>query len=290
VKFWQATSWVETEQLVDIARFAEEVGFHGIFNSDHAFFPEQYTQQYPGSKNGEMPMRSHWPYPDCWVTIAAMAAATSRIEFSTAVYILPLRSPFEVAKATSTLAITSNNRFALGIGVGWLKEEFDICGVDFHSRGKRTDEMIEILHKFWRGGIVSHQGRFFNFPAVQMEPHPPKPIPIYVGGKSPAALRRAAWLGDGWIGNGQSIDEVRDILAKLNDMRREAGRSHLPFETIIPLTTVPNVDTFRLLQQQGMTASFSMPFTLELGLTSTLDQKKRVMEKFARDIIHKMRD
>jgi probable F420-dependent oxidoreductase len=288
MKFWQATSWVETEQLVDIAKFAEEVGFHGIFNSDHAFFPKQYTQQYPGTKGGEMPMRSHWPYPDCWVTIAAMAAVTTRLNFSTAVYILPLRSPFEVAKATGALSIISNNRFALGIGVGWLKEEFEICGIDFHTRGKRTDEMIEVLHKFWRGGIVAHQGRFFNFPELQMEPHPQKPVPIYVGGKSPAALRRAAMLGDGWIGNGQTAEEVPEILDKLNHMREEAGRSGLPFEAIIPLTESPNIDTFKRLEDRGMTASFSMPFTLELGMSSTIDQKKQVMERFARDIIRKM--
>jgi probable F420-dependent oxidoreductase len=288
MKFWQATSWVETEQLVDIAKFAEEVGFHGIFNSDHAFFPKQYTQQYPGTKSGEMFMRSHWPYPDCWVTIAAMAAVTTRLEFSTAVYILPLRSPFEVAKATSALAIMSNNRFALGIGVGWLKEEFEICGINFHTRGKRTDEMIEVLHKFWRGGIVAHQGRFFNFPELQMEPHPEKPVPIYVGGKSPAALRRAAMLGDGWIGNGQTVEEALEILVKLKHMREEAGRGGLPFEAIIPLAAPPDIDTFKRLEDQGMTASFSLPFTLELGMTSTIDQKKRVMERFARDIIEKM--
>jgi alkanesulfonate monooxygenase SsuD/methylene tetrahydromethanopterin reductase-like flavin-dependent oxidoreductase (luciferase family) len=121
-----------------------------------------------------------------------------------------------------------------------------------------------------------------------MEPHPEKPVPILVGGKSPAALRRAAILGDGWIGNGQTVEEVPEILAKLDRMRREAGRSALPFETIIPLSVAPNVDTFKRLRDQGMTASFSLPFTLELGMTSTVDQKKRVMERFARDIIQKM--
>jgi probable F420-dependent oxidoreductase len=288
VRFWQPTSWVETEQLVEVAKFAEEVGFHGIFTSDHAFFPKDYTQQYPGSKSGEMPMRSHWPYPDCWVTIAAMAAVTTRLQFSTAVYILPLRSPFEVAKATGTLAITSNNRFALGIGVGWLKEEFDISGVDFHTRGKRTDEMIEVLHKLWRGGIVAHHGHFFDFPELQMEPHPNKPVPIFVGGKSPAALRRAATLGDGWIGNGQTVEEAAEILGKLDHMRREAGRSQLPFETIIPLTAPPDADTFKRLEDQGMTASLSSPFTYELGMTSTIDEKMRVLERFARDVIQKV--
>jgi probable F420-dependent oxidoreductase len=288
MKFWQATSWIETEQLIDVAKFAEEVGFHGVFNSDHAFFPKDYTRQYPGTESGEMPMRPHWPYPDCWVTAAAMAAVTTRLEVSTAVYILPLRSPLEVAKATSTLAITSNHRFALGIGVGWLKEEFDICGVDFHTRGKRTDEMIEVMHKFWRGGMVAHRGRFFDFPELQMEPHPSKPVRIFVGGKSPAALRRAATLCDGWIGNGQTPEEVPGILAELNQMRREAGRSQLPFETIIPLTTMPNVDVLRRLEEQGMTGSFGLQFTQELGMTSTIDEKKRVMERFARDIIQKM--
>src|SRR5215469_15419844 len=112
MKFWQSISWIEADQLVEIAKFAEEVGFHGVINSEYLFL---------------------------------------------------LRNPIEVAKVAGTCALISNNRVSVGFGVGWQKEEFDAMGVDFHTRGKRTDEMIEVMRKLWRGGVVSHHGRFFQF-------------------------------------------------------------------------------------------------------------------------------
>src|SRR6185369_4233142 len=135
-----------------------------------------------------------WPYPDCWVTIAAMAAVTTRLKFSTSVYVLPLRNIFEVAKATGTLAIMSDNRFVLGAGLGWMKDEFDIYGVPFETRGRRTSEMMVVLRKLWAGGMVSHQGEFFDFAPLQIAPAPDRTVPIYLGGSSAPALKRIAAL------------------------------------------------------------------------------------------------
>jgi probable F420-dependent oxidoreductase len=241
------------------------------------------------------------PYPEVWSSFGAMAAVTKRLWFTSSVYILPLRSPLEVAKATGTLALISRNRVALGIGVGWIKEEFDAMGVDYRTRGQRTDEMIDVLHKLWRGGWVSHQGKFFSFPEIEMCPAPEKPVPIYCGGTSPAALRRAATLCDGYIGPGHTVEQVPEVLAELNRLRAEAGRDHLPFEMIlpvVPLASPPDADTFKRLEELGMTATFAAPFDAGgldrrrtsslVGRTSTLDDKKRVMEDYARNIIHKV--
>ncbi len=288
MKFWQMVCWMETDQLVEIARFAEELGFEGVMNADHAIYPETVKAPYPYSPTGKPLMSPDWEYPDCWVTLGAMAAATSRIKLSTSVYVLPLRNPFEVAKATGTLAIMSRNRFILGAGIGWMKDEFDIYGVDFASRGRRMDEMIAILRKFWAGGMVSHRGAMFDFDPVQIAPAPGRPVPIFLGGSSAPALRRAAAIADGWIGAGNAPDEVPAILAELRRLRGEAGCAHAPFETVIGLNAPPDIDMFRRLEDQGMTAGISYPFYFSLGLRSSIDDKKRVMADFARRFIGKV--
>jgi len=286
MKFWQMLTWMEPEQMVDVARFAEEVGFEGVMLGDHGVFPRDVKSVYPYSADGKPPMAPDSWYPDCWVSIAAMAAVTQRLKFSVSVYVLPLRNPFEVARATGSLDIFSKGRFILGIGAGWMKDEFDIYGIDFHTRGKRMDEMVTILRKFWQGGMVEHRGEFFNFEPLEISPAPGRPVPIFTGGSNPVALKRAAYRGDGWIGAGNTPDEVPAILAELTRLRREAGREQLPFETVIGLKTPPDVDTFKRLEQQGMTAGVSYPFMFSLGSrTSTLDQKKRAMEQFAEQII-----
>ncbi|MFT4054422.1 MAG: TIGR03619 family F420-dependent LLM class oxidoreductase [Novosphingobium sp.] len=285
MKFWQMLSWVEVDQLVPLAKFAEELGFTGVMNSDHAVYPEEVLAPYPYSESGRPMMEPDWPYPDCWVTIAAMAAVTTRLRFSTSVYVLPLRNVFEVAKATGTLALMSDNRFVLGAALGWMKDEFDIYGVPFKTRARRTDEMIDVLRKLWAGGMVEHHGEFHDFPRLQIAPAPEKPVPVYLGGASAPALRRVAERGDGWIGAGNTPEEVPRILAELKRLRVEAGRDHLPFETVIGLSTPPDLDTFRRLHDQGMTSGVAYPFVFALGLRSSLDDKKRAMERFAKEII-----
>lgn len=287
MKFWQSLTWVETDQLIDVARFAEAVGFDGVMLADHGVFPREIRSAYPYASDGAPPMDSSAHYPDCWATLGALAAATTRLRFSISIYVLPLRNVFEVARATGTIAILSGNRFALGAGVGWMKEEFDVYGVDFKTRGRRTDEMIEVLGQLWRGGMVEHHGRFFDFPALEIAPAPSRPVPIWWGGASEAALRRTAMLCDGWIGAGNTPEEVPPILARLSELRAEAGRASRPFETVVGLKTPPDVDTFKRLEAKGMTTGISYPFKFALGERSSLDAKKRLMEDFAEKFIRR---
>jgi probable F420-dependent oxidoreductase len=285
MKFWQVVPWMETEQLMEVAQFAEEVGFYGVMNADHAVYPDDVKAPYPYSPDGKAPMSPDWEYPDAWVTIAAMAAVTKRIKFSTTVYVLPLRNVFEVAKATGTLAIISKDRFILGAGLGWMKDEFDIYGVKFEDRGSRTSEMIEVLRKLWAGGMVEHHGKYFDFPRLQIAPNPKQTIPIYLSGSSAPALKRTARLADGWIGPGNTPESASEMLKTLKSLRKEFGRENTPFETIIGLTTPPDLDTFKRLHDEGMTASVSYPFYFSLGMHSSIDDKKRVMEQFANTFI-----
>ena len=289
MKFWQALTWMEPEQMLEVARHAEALGFDGLMLGDHGVYPRDIESPYPYSPTGRPPMSADAWYPDCWATIGALAAVTRRIRFSVGVYVLPLRNVFEVARATGTLAILSGGRFILGSGLGWMKEEFDIYGVEFRTRASRHDEMVDVLRKLWAGGMVEHHGRHFDFPPVQISPAPPAPVPVYTGGGTPAALKRAAQLADGWIGAGNSPDEVPSLLADLARLRGEAGRSQLPFETVIGLNTPPDVDTFRRLEDAGMDTGVSYPFKYIVGERSTVDEKKRAMDRFAESIIRRFR-
>ena len=290
MKFWQMVTWAETTHYREIARMAEELGFHGIMNADHAFFPQQVNSPYPYSADEKPPMPNHSEYPDTWVSLAQMAAVTERLMFSTSVYILPLRNPIEVAKATGSLALMSDNRFALGAGVGWMKEEFEAYGIDFHTRGRRYDECLDCLRQLWTGDWVEYHGEFIHFDTLRILPAPTAPVPIYLGGSSEPALRRTARMADGWIGNGNSVAEVPPLMRRLRELRIEYGRSEEPFETIIGLTEAADVDTLRRLQDEGMTAGVSPPFAFTVGWESTLEQKRAAMEQFAQQYIQPLAD
>jgi len=285
MKFYQMLTWMEPEQILDVARFAEELGFEGVMLGDHGVYPLEVKAPYPYSADGRPPMAPDSWYPDCWATIGAIAAVTRRIRFAVAVYVLPLRNVFEVARATGTLAILSGNRFILGAGIGWMKDEFDIYGVDFHTRGRRFDEQLDALRQLWGGGMVEYHGTLIDFPPLQISPAPERTVPIFTGGTSPVALKRAAEKADGWIGAGNKPEEVPAILDEFRRLRRAAGRDHLPFETVIGLSSPPDLGTFQRLGDAGMTSGVSYPFMYTVGKTSTLDQKKHAMEDFARRFI-----
>ena len=288
MKFWQVVSFSEPEQLIEIARAAEEAGFAGVLLSDHLFFPGKLESRYPYSADGKPMFDGAMPFPEPFVAIAAMAAATARLRFGTMVYILPLRHPLEVAKAVGTAAVLSGGRVLLGTGAGWIREEYAALGVDFASRGRRYDEMIEVLRKAWSGRMVEHRGAHFDLGSFQMSPAPATPVPIAIGGTSDVALRRAARLGDGWIGTGQSPDEALALLAKLALLRRAEDRATTPFEAIVPLTTPPDADTIARLADAGMTATTAWPFLYTLGPGSTMEQKRDAMLRFGEQVIAKL--
>jgi probable F420-dependent oxidoreductase len=277
VKLWQVASFAEPDQLLGIARAAEEAGLEGVLVSDHLFFPGHIDSRYPYSEDGKPAFDGASPFPEPWTTIAAMAAVTTRLRFATMVYILPLRHPLEVAKAVGTAALLSGGRVALGVGAGWIREEFDVLGIDFATRGARMDEMIDVMRAVWSGDMVGHRGRFFDFAPLQMSPPPPAPPPIWVGGLSAAALRRAATRGDGWIGTGQTPDEAIRIVAELRRRRADSPRAAHPFEAVVPLVVPPERDLFARLAEGGVTATTLWPFSYTIGPGSTLAQKRDAM-------------
>jgi probable F420-dependent oxidoreductase len=288
MKFWQVVSFSEPEQLVEIARAAEEAGFHGVLLADHIFFPGELRSRYPYSADGKPAFDGATPFPDPWTTIAAMSSVTTRLRFGTMVFILPLRHPLELAKTLGTLALLSGGRVVLGAGAGWVREEFDTLGIPFETRGKRMEEMVAVMRQVWTGRMVEHRGRFFEHGPLQMSPAPGHAIPIYFGGISDVALARAARLGQGWIGTGQMPEEAVELCRKLARLRAEAGREREPFETIVPLVVPPEPDLLRRLEAEGMTSTSAYPFTYTIGPTSTLAQKREQMLRFGETVIAKL--
>ena len=203
-----------------LVRLAEANGFDSVIAVDHVVLPDTYSSTYPYSATGRLPGDRTASLPDPLIWIAAMAAVTTRLRFMTGVIILPLRNPLVLAKQVATIDSMSGGRIELGIGVGWLKEEFAAVGVPFERRGKRADEYVAAMRALWARDGASYAGEFVNFRDVSCNPKPVAGrVPIVVGGHSEAAARRAGRLGDGFF---PSIGSPLDTMPLLDVARRAA--------------------------------------------------------------------
>ena len=191
---------------------AEAAGFESLWTVEHVLYPEGYESTYPYSPTGKMPGTADSPIPDPMAWLSFVAATTSTIKLATGILIVPQRQPAVLAKEVATVDSLSEGRVMLGIGVGWLEEEFDALGVPFGNRGKRTDEYIDVMRKLWADDAVSYDGEFVSFGPVSSNPKPHnKSVPIHVGGHSRKAAERAGRLGDGFFPGTGNIPELLDI-------------------------------------------------------------------------------
>ena len=253
MKVWCGIGFLDPPAWLDVARACDEFGYHGVLVSDHVVFPETVESPYPYSQDGA-PLwdMASTPWLDPWVTIGAMAAITERLQFGTNVYVAPARHPLVVAKAVATASLLSNGRVAFGAGVGWMREEFVAVDQDFTTRGRRLDEMIEILRALWAGGYVEHHGRDYDFDPLTLALVPPGPVPIYIGGESEPALRRAA-RNDGWIGNLRTEEQGLADVAELQSYRADYGsQAGEDFEIMLTLLVPPDRDLFGRLEDAGV--------------------------------------
>ncbi len=214
------------ELFGQLAREAEEFGFESLWTVEHVVVPQPHTP-YPGSKDGQMPGGDHVAIPDPLIPLGYAAAVTSRIKLATGIVILPQRHPLYLAKQLATIDLLSHGRMMLGIGSGWMKEEFAAVGVDFHRRGAITDESIQALRALWRDNPASFHGEHFHFHDVKSLPKPVQPggIPIHVGGHSPAAARRAGRFGDGFFPTIVEPAKLKAIFATVREEAKKAGRN-----------------------------------------------------------------
>ncbi len=212
----------------EMARAAEGAGIESVWTVEHVIYPEGYESAYPYSRTGKMPADASTPIPDPLVWLAWVGAATSRLKLATGILILPQRNPLVLAKEIATLDALSQGRVMLGIGVGWLEEEFDALGVPFARRGARTDDYLAAMRALWDGDHASHHGEFASFDDVSSNPKPAQGrVPIHVGGHSRAAAERAGRSGDGFFPGGGDLAELIDVVRQ---SAADAGRDPLDIE------------------------------------------------------------
>jgi probable F420-dependent oxidoreductase len=285
-------------EALAVARMLDEAGFDGVVCADHLIYPRELSSPYP-SPTGRPMWSPDTAWPDSWVLIGAMASLTHRLRFSNAVYVAPARPLLEVAKQVATASVISDGRVSLAVGAGWMREEFELMGQDFDSRGKRLDEMIPALRALWRGGWVSWSGRYYQVPELMIEPHPAA-VPILCGGESDAALRRAARLCDGWVGTAYAWDDAVDYVQKLTALRREYGRQDEPFDIMLALLEAPSADLFRRAEDAGITAVMCAPWAgvgdVQAGdhesfkaFGPSAERFRPSIERFAETVIEKCR-
>jgi probable F420-dependent oxidoreductase len=282
MRFCQSLMYSHPDQWVELARHAESVGFDELALHDHIFHPEKLTSSYPYSADGNPPFPPGTAWPDVWVMAGAMAAATERIEFVTHIYILPARNPFVVAQAVGTAAFVSGNRVRLGVGAGWMREEFDHLGQAFERRGARMEEQIQVLRTLWQGGMVEHHGEFYDFDRLEMAPAPSAPVPIMIGGHSDRALRRAAAVGDGWLGVHYGRDELKGYIERVQQQRVEQGTTDRPFEIEAAINdALPHAEVCAELAEAGLDTLITSAWLVQGHTFASLDDNKRALDAFA---------
>jgi len=281
MEYWLGIFHEDNSQLKEIARAAERMGYTGIGLPDHIAMPKGYTSVHP---SGERHIEHDTCFPDTLISAATLLAVTERLRVMSYIYVLPMREPFSVARQVATICEQSDHRFDFGVGAGWCEDEFRIMGQDFHSRGARMDEMLAVLRGFWEHGELAHSGRFFDFPTVGMEPRPSRRVPVWVGGKSRAALARAA-RHDGWLGMNYPMDEIRGLLATLEEERHKhldaGGTDHGNFRRFVIPLAMPSKAVYDELAGWGVDATVVMPWGVENPECASLEAKLEAMQRFA---------
>lgn len=282
MKFYVSLAFLDTTEVVEIARAADDLGYEGLGIPDHVVNLETLKTPYPYTKDGKRRWEAFTDWPDPWVLIGGLALVTSRTRFVTTVYLPAMRDPYSAAKAIGTAAVLAGGRLELGIGVGWCEEEFTLMGQQFARRGKRTDEMLGLMKELWKPGWTEFDGEFYKTPKLEMEPTPP-PIPVYVGGLSDIALRRAA-RHDGWIGDLITTDRALERIGKLRELRAEKGLTMDGFEVLTPLTDAFTPEHYDRAEAGGITGIITMPWMFYAGPQASLAEKIDGMKRFRKDL------
>jgi probable F420-dependent oxidoreductase len=288
VKFVSGFVWIDPRHYVPLAQSAEASGWDGVVLSDHLVHLERIETPYPYAEDGQRPWQAADAYPDVWVSIGAMAAVTERLRFTTFVVKLPIRLPVIVAKSATSVAVLTGNRFAFGVGLSPWPEDFQVTGQDWKSRGKRMDEMIEIIRGLATGEFFEYHGDHYDIDSIKICPVPTEPLPILIGGHAEPALRRAARLGDGWMHAGGDQGVLEGLLSRLSELRKQYGRDREPFEIHVISMDAYTVDGVRRLEDLGVTdviVGFRNAYEVD---TQTLQHKIDALRQFADNVIAKV--
>ena len=234
--------------ITPMACRADELGYESIWLGEHLLFPSKIESKYPYNPEAGAPLPST-PLFDPFVTFSFLAARTRQIRLGTGIFILPLRHPVHVARHLATLDVLSEGRTILGIGAGWLKEEFDAVGMPWEKRGSRMEECVDIMRQLWLEPLASYEGQFYRFEETGFEPKPAQGrVPILVGGEAPVALKRAARIGDGWYGMMHTPESASTRVRELAALRE----SEQPLEITVASNSLPSPELLAEFREAGV--------------------------------------
>ncbi|HVX19413.1 MAG TPA: TIGR03619 family F420-dependent LLM class oxidoreductase [Acidimicrobiales bacterium] len=285
MKFSLALAMVPADHLIPLARAAEESGWDAVTMPDSVFYPEEVSDKYPYTSDGRRFWHHDTPFVEPFVAIPAMAAVTERLVFYTNVYKTVLRNPLLLAKTVGSAAAMADGRVGIGLGLSWLQEEFDWTGQVKQTRGARLDETVEILRRLLGGGYAEFHGEHYDFDRLSMAPWPSQPVPIYIGGHSDAALRRAARVGDGWISVQMTPEDLDEVLRRLWPVLDEHGRDRATFEVKVTPLIAAEVDGMAALAERGVTDVMTVPWFSYGGDHKDLQVQLDSVRRFADEVI-----
>ena len=280
-----ATPFATPELLALIGREAEERGFATLWVGEHVVLFEEYASSYPYADDGRIPAPPGTGLLEPLSTLTFLAAHTSTVRLGTAMVLLPQRNPVYTAKEVATLDWLSDGRVDLGIGVGWLEEEFRAVNVPWPARGRRTDEYLEVLTTLWTDDTSSFEGEFYSLDPCQMFPKPVQsPVPIHIGGESDAALRRVARAGNGWHTFNRPPEDLAEPLARLEGLLAEAGRTRAEVTvTVCPYFQPLDAEVTARYADAGADAVSALVIPVDAdSLRAQLDALVPVQERAAR--------
>jgi len=245
-------NWASPDDAGTYAARAEALGFESLWTVEHVVVPAGYRSTYPYSRSGRMAGGAEdFPSPDPLIWLAFAAAATTSIRLATGILILPQRNPVVLAKEVATLDRLSGGRVILGVGVGWLEEEFAALGVPFGGRGERTDEYVAVMRALWTQDLASFSGPTVSFQDVYMRPLPTqRPVPIVIGGHSERAARRAGAIGDGFFPSGVEVERLPALVASARAWAERTGRD--PAKLEITMGARPRPDSVAAVLAAGV--------------------------------------
>jgi probable F420-dependent oxidoreductase len=274
---------IEGDKIARVARRAEELGYDSLWVSDHIIFPTELRSAYPYSPDGKLPLDPNNPLLEPFTVLSYAAAVTTTVKLGTSVVIVPYRDPIVTAKIISSLDVLSNGRFIFGVGVGWLDEEFRALRLNMKDRAAQTKEALAVMKACWTQTDPEFHGKFFDFSGIKFAPKPrqnPHP-PIWFGGNSMPALKRAVEQGDGWHSVWMTPEEVANTANTLRDLCAKAGKDFSKFPLTINVNhRVPlTVDNVKKYEDAGISMMFIPRY-----FNSDVDDMITNMETFAKEV------
>lgn len=241
------------DAMVALARKAEAVGVESVWTFEHVIVPNDYQSRYPYSADGKMGVTPETNFVDPLVALGVVAQATERLRLGTGVNILPQTNPLLLAKQAASLDFVSGGRFMLGVGIGWLREEYDAMGTPFERRGARFDDYLAAMRKVWSGETVEHQSEHLSWSGFQSHPAPlQKPFPVVIGGSKGKAFERIARYGDGWFAPLVAADQLKPLIEPLEKACAAEGRDPKTVEISTMWIPAMGLDSLRQLQDLGV--------------------------------------